>query len=90
MLSVVSEHTRTREALTNYLVVAEDESLKIFLGCPPDEVQVHSATVHTPHKNEFVASFRIRMFQKRLRANPTQKLGMEFIAKGTSHTSRYS
>jgi hypothetical protein len=50
MLSVVSEHTRTREALTNYLVVAEDESLKKNLGCPPDEVQVHSATAHTPQE----------------------------------------
>jgi len=89
MLSIVSGHTHTREALTHYIVVAEDESLRKFLGCSPDEVQVHSVTGHTPHKNEFVASFRIRMFQKRLHANPTQTLGIEFIAKGTSHTFRY-
>ncbi|KAG1885088.1 hypothetical protein F4604DRAFT_1676500 [Suillus subluteus] len=37
---------------------------------------------HTPKKNEFVACFSIRMFQKRLRANPTQALGIEFIAGG--------
>lgn len=70
------------QALTNYLVIAEDKSLRQFLGCPPDEVQVHSVTGHTPEKNEFVACFCIKMFQKRLRTNPTQGFGIEFIAGG--------
>ncbi|KAG1820722.1 hypothetical protein EV424DRAFT_1614831 [Suillus variegatus] len=66
-------------------VHAEDKSLRQFLGCPPDEVQVHSVTGHTPEKNEFVACFCIKMFQKRLRTNPTQGFGIEFIAGGMVH-----
>ncbi|KAG1885090.1 hypothetical protein F4604DRAFT_1729659 [Suillus subluteus] len=78
--------TRDHELFTQlklgHVVNPEDESLRRFLGCPPDEVQVQSVAGHTPNKNEFVACFCIRMFQKRLRANPTQELGIEFIAGG--------
>ncbi|KAG1736413.1 uncharacterized protein EDB91DRAFT_1083376 [Suillus paluster] len=43
----------------------KDESLKHFLGCPPDEVQVGEGG--KPDRNQFIASFCIRMFQKHLR-----------------------
>ncbi|KAG1751827.1 hypothetical protein EDB19DRAFT_2022034 [Suillus lakei] len=57
----------------------EAESLRLFLHCPPDEVQVHD-TGDRLCKNQFVASIRIRMFQKRLRM--TQKFRTEFVAAG--------
>ncbi|KAG1872466.1 hypothetical protein DFJ58DRAFT_761747 [Suillus subalutaceus] len=67
--------TRDHELFTQlklgHVVNPEDESLRRFLGCPPDEVQVQSVAGHTPNKNE-----------KRLRANLTQELGIEFIAGG--------
>ncbi|KAG2091956.1 uncharacterized protein F5147DRAFT_722661 [Suillus discolor] len=56
----------------------KDESLRRFLGCPPDEIQVHHGG--EPDDHQFVASFRIRMFQKRLRA--TQELNYDFVARG--------
>ncbi|KAG2055042.1 hypothetical protein BDR06DRAFT_1020537 [Suillus hirtellus] len=43
---------------------AQDESLRQFLGCPPDEVEVHD--VRGLDDNKFVASVHVRMFQKRL------------------------
>ncbi|KAG2361489.1 hypothetical protein BDR07DRAFT_1461381 [Suillus spraguei] len=64
------------------VINSKDESLRRFLGCPPDEAQVCSVAGDTPKKNQFYACFCIRMFQKRLRANPTQELGMEFILGG--------
>ncbi|KAG2134301.1 hypothetical protein BD769DRAFT_479731 [Suillus cothurnatus] len=84
-----SDHELFTQLNLGHVINPEDESLRKFLGCPPDEVQVHSVTGHTPHKNEFVASFRIRMFQKRLHANPTQTLGIEFIAKGHTWLLRF-
>ncbi|KAG1836669.1 hypothetical protein F4604DRAFT_1692730 [Suillus subluteus] len=57
---------------------AKDESLRQFLGCPPDEIEVHEGGELDDH--QFVASFHIRMFQKRLRT--TQELKHEFVAQG--------
>ncbi|KAG1807579.1 hypothetical protein EV424DRAFT_1647018 [Suillus variegatus] len=57
---------------------AEDESLRRFLGCPPDEIEVHHGGELDDH--QFVASFRIRMFQKRLRT--TRELNYDFVARG--------
>ncbi|KAG1897664.1 uncharacterized protein F5891DRAFT_1046928 [Suillus fuscotomentosus] len=56
----------------------KDESLRRFLGCPPDEIEVHHGGELDDH--QFVASFRIRMFQKRLRA--TRELNYDFVARG--------
>ncbi|KAG2124816.1 hypothetical protein DEU56DRAFT_983470 [Suillus clintonianus] len=53
----------------------KDEPLRRSLGCPADEIQVAGS-----EPNQFVASFRIRMFQKRLRT--TQDMRCEFIAGG--------
>lgn len=38
-------------------------------------------------KNQFVACFRVRMFQKRLRT--AGELGVEFVAAGVVHISQY-
>ncbi|KAG1865857.1 hypothetical protein DFJ58DRAFT_724252 [Suillus subalutaceus] len=56
---------------------SQDESLRYFLNCPPDEVQVQD-TGDRKFNSQFVAHFCIRMFQKRLRVS--QKLGIEFVA----------
>ncbi|KAG1770862.1 hypothetical protein EV702DRAFT_1202190 [Suillus placidus] len=78
-----SDHELFMQLKLGYVVDPEDESLRRFLGCPPDEVQVYFVARHTPQKSEFGACFCIRMFQKRLRAtHPTGALGMEFIAGG--------
>ncbi|KAG1751419.1 uncharacterized protein EDB91DRAFT_1078209 [Suillus paluster] len=53
------------------------ESLRRFLGCPPDEVQVHEGD--GVDKNKFVACLRFGMFQKRLHI--TQELGVEFTVR---------
>ncbi|KAG1868378.1 hypothetical protein DFJ58DRAFT_742727 [Suillus subalutaceus] len=58
----------------------EDKSFRRFLGCPPDDIQVHEGDGLGEH--QFVACFRFRMFQKRLRITPT--LSVEFIAAGRS------
>ncbi|KAG1878226.1 hypothetical protein F4604DRAFT_1923786 [Suillus subluteus] len=55
----------------------KDKSLRYFLNCPPDEVQVQDAGDRR-FNSQFVAYFCIRMFQKRLRVS--QKLGIEFVA----------
>ncbi|KAG1789634.1 uncharacterized protein HD556DRAFT_1311223 [Suillus plorans] len=57
---------------------SKDESLRRFLGCPPDEIEVHHGVELDDH--QFVASFRIRMFQKRLHA--TRELNYDFVARG--------
>ncbi|KAG1750500.1 uncharacterized protein EDB91DRAFT_1344152 [Suillus paluster] len=48
------------------VVNPKDESLRRFLGCPSDEIDVHDEGDGLC-KNKFVACLRIRMFQKRLR-----------------------
>ncbi|KAG2091972.1 uncharacterized protein F5147DRAFT_779822 [Suillus discolor] len=54
---------------------AKGEVLRRSLGCPPDEIEVGMG-----NDDQFVVSFRIRKFQKRLRI--TQKLNYEFVADG--------
>ncbi|KAG1743625.1 uncharacterized protein EDB91DRAFT_218233 [Suillus paluster] len=54
---------------------ANEEVLRRSLGCPPDEVRVNELV-----DQQFVASFRVRLFQKRLRI--TKKLSYEFVAGG--------
>ncbi|KAG1843703.1 hypothetical protein C8R48DRAFT_765417 [Suillus tomentosus] len=46
--------------------------------CPPDEIEVHEVKMGNNH--QFVVSFRIRKFQRRLRI--THKLNYEFVADG--------
>ncbi|KAG1872465.1 hypothetical protein DFJ58DRAFT_722402 [Suillus subalutaceus] len=61
----ISDHELFTQLKLEDVFNPKDESLRRFLGCPPDEVQVYSVAGHTPKKNEFVACFSIRMFQKR-------------------------
>lgn len=72
------------------VINSKDESLRRFLGCPPDEAQVSSLARNTLTEHHFSACFCIRMFQKRLRANPTQALGMEFILGGRIWLLKFS
>ncbi|KAG2741107.1 hypothetical protein P692DRAFT_20907743 [Suillus brevipes Sb2] len=58
---------------------AKGEALRRALGCPPDEMEVHE-TVKVGNDHQFVASFCIKMFQKRLRI--THKLRYEFVVGG--------
>ncbi|KAG2134298.1 hypothetical protein BD769DRAFT_479583 [Suillus cothurnatus] len=45
-----SDHELFTQLNLGHVISPEDESLKKNLGCPPDEVQVHSATAHTPQE----------------------------------------
>ncbi|KAG1862678.1 hypothetical protein F4604DRAFT_1957370 [Suillus subluteus] len=56
----------------------KDGPLRRSLGCPPDDVQVHSGD--GLGENHFVAHFRIRKFQKRIRI--IRDLSVEFVAEG--------
>lgn len=56
-----------------------DRHLRCFLGCLPDEVQVHTCDEPT---NQFDVVFRIRMFLKRLRTATAKSLGFEFVTGG--------
>ncbi|KAG2137055.1 hypothetical protein DEU56DRAFT_804787 [Suillus clintonianus] len=67
----------SNQALFSQLSV-KDESLRQFLGCPPDDIEIHEGRGLDDH--QFTASFRIRMFQKRLRT--TEKLNCEFVGGG--------
>ncbi|KAG1789604.1 uncharacterized protein HD556DRAFT_1446830 [Suillus plorans] len=64
---------------------AQDESLRQFLGCPQDEIEVHN--VAELDDNQFVVSFRIRMFQKRLCT--TRRLNYDFVARGRIWSFRF-
>ncbi|KAG2360504.1 hypothetical protein BDR07DRAFT_1461968 [Suillus spraguei] len=57
---------------------SEDGPLRRSLGCPSDEVQVDSGD--GLGKNQFVAHFRIKKFQKRIRI--TYDVNIEFVARG--------
>ncbi|KAG1789615.1 uncharacterized protein HD556DRAFT_1205476, partial [Suillus plorans] len=57
---------------------AKGEVLRRSLGCPPDEIEVHE--VKMSNSRQFVVSFRIRKFQRRLRI--MHKLNYEFVADG--------
>ncbi|KAG2071405.1 hypothetical protein BDR04DRAFT_1098510 [Suillus decipiens] len=85
-----SDHELFTQLNLGHIINSKDESLRRFLDCPPDEAQVLSFAGDTPNKNQFSASFCIRMFQKRLHANPTRELGMEFIFGGMNHNPRRS
>ncbi|KAG2055012.1 hypothetical protein BDR06DRAFT_1007226 [Suillus hirtellus] len=61
---------------------AKGEVLISSLGCPPDEIEVHEVKMGNSH--QFVVSFRIRKFQRRLRI--THKLNYEFVADGVWRT----
>ncbi|KAG1845498.1 hypothetical protein DFJ58DRAFT_893663 [Suillus subalutaceus] len=74
-----SNHALFMQLNLGHVINSKDESLRHFLGCPPDEVQVHDKGDRMG-KNQFVACFCIRMFQKRLRT--AGELGIEFIAAG--------
>ncbi|KAG1890128.1 hypothetical protein F4604DRAFT_1914668 [Suillus subluteus] len=54
----------------------KDETLRHFLGCLPDEVQVHEGD-GVDRNWQFVACFRSRMFQKRMCI-----IREEFVARG--------
>ncbi|KAG1733607.1 uncharacterized protein EDB91DRAFT_632480 [Suillus paluster] len=60
-----SNQTLYTQLNLGYSLYPEDESLRLLLGCPPDEVRVHERNGLSD--NHFVACFRFRMFQKRLR-----------------------
>ncbi|KAG1746682.1 uncharacterized protein EDB91DRAFT_108765 [Suillus paluster] len=61
---------------------AQDGPLRRSLGYPTDEIQVHEwSDTGQLGNNLFVASFRIRMFQKCLRN--TQRLNFEFYCRRT-------
>ncbi|KAG2040977.1 hypothetical protein BDR03DRAFT_979805 [Suillus americanus] len=79
----IEGHTAINHALFTRLnrgrvINRRGDALRIFLGCPPDEVQVHDAG--DVHKVKFNVCFCLRMFQKRLLMR--QELGTEFIAAG--------
>ncbi|KAG1796967.1 uncharacterized protein HD556DRAFT_1441141 [Suillus plorans] len=61
------------------VISSEDESFRKFLGCPPDEVQIHD-TGDGMRKIQFNVCFRIGMFQKRLLTQ--RQFGTEFVAAG--------
>ncbi|KAG1825616.1 uncharacterized protein BJ212DRAFT_1475013 [Suillus subaureus] len=72
-----SNHALFMQLNLGHVINSKDESLRHFLGCPPDEVQVHDKGDRMG-KNQFVACFHIRMFQKRL--HTAGELGIEFVA----------
>ncbi|KAG2045215.1 hypothetical protein BDR03DRAFT_995442 [Suillus americanus] len=74
-----SNHGLFMQLNLGHVINSKDESLRHFLGCPPDEVQVHDKGDRMC-KNQFVACFHIRMFQKRL--HTAGELGLEFVAAG--------
>ncbi|KAG2369572.1 hypothetical protein BDR07DRAFT_527594 [Suillus spraguei] len=70
---MVSDHTLFTQLDLSEKISPKDDSLRRFLGCPPDEIQVQELG-----DGRFIACFRFRIFQKRLRI--TQKMGLEFVA----------
>ncbi|KAG2353163.1 hypothetical protein BDR07DRAFT_1615108, partial [Suillus spraguei] len=73
----ISDHAVFSQLNSARVINPKDESLRRFLNCPPDEVQVQD-TVDRQFTSRFIARFHIRMFQKRLRV--TRKLDIEFVA----------
>ncbi|KAG1857684.1 hypothetical protein DFJ58DRAFT_744987 [Suillus subalutaceus] len=74
-----SNHALFTQLNLGRVINRKDNALRNFLGCPPDEVQVHDAGDGL-HKIKFNICFCIRMFQKRLLMR--QQLGIEFVAAG--------
>ncbi|KAG2151222.1 uncharacterized protein EDB93DRAFT_1103179 [Suillus bovinus] len=61
------------------MLVKEGGCLRRALGCPPDEIRVHTCNECT---NQFNVVLKIRMFQKRLRMATYKELWFEFVAEG--------
>ncbi|KAG1897678.1 uncharacterized protein F5891DRAFT_1279918 [Suillus fuscotomentosus] len=76
----IEDHTALYWAIVNNHDHASFTHLKLanIDGCPPDEIEVHEVKMGNSH--QFVVSFRIRKFQRRLRI--THKLNYEFVADG--------
>ncbi|KAG1840065.1 hypothetical protein DFJ58DRAFT_667355 [Suillus subalutaceus] len=72
---MVSDHTLFTQLDVSEKLNPEDDSLRHFLGCPLDEIQVQELD-----NGCFIASFQMRSFQKRLRI--TLGMGIEFVARG--------
>ncbi|KAG1806678.1 uncharacterized protein HD556DRAFT_331136 [Suillus plorans] len=71
---MVGDNTLFTQLELNEIVSSKDDSLRQFLGCPPDEVQIQESS------GRFVASFCFRMFQKRLRT--AHVIAIEYLARG--------
>ncbi|KAG2121752.1 hypothetical protein DEU56DRAFT_904600 [Suillus clintonianus] len=69
----VNDHVLFTQLNLSSSMSPKEESLRRFLGCPPDDIEVKALG-----DNCFIASFRFRMFQKRLRT--AQELSAEFVA----------
>ncbi|KAG1858784.1 hypothetical protein DFJ58DRAFT_744828 [Suillus subalutaceus] len=65
----------------------EDRRLRSCLGCPPDEIRVHTCDEPT---NQFNVVMRIRIFQKRLRTITGNRLQYEFVAGGRMWWFRFA
>ncbi|OJA08325.1 hypothetical protein AZE42_07216 [Rhizopogon vesiculosus] len=63
---VTNDHALFKELQLGTIDAANDEPFRRLLGCPLDEVEVRRLG-----DNKFIASVRIKMFQKRMR---TQKV----------------
>ncbi|KAG1858795.1 hypothetical protein DFJ58DRAFT_744837 [Suillus subalutaceus] len=75
--TITSDHEMfTQLNLGSY---SEDRRLREFLGCPQDEIQVHTCDGTA---NQFKVVFQIGMFQKRLRMATEKGLYYEFVAGG--------
>lgn len=71
-----SNHALFMQLNIGRVINPKDDSLRHFLHCPPDEVEVHN----TGNDIQFVACFGIKMFKKRTLM--TQELGVGFVAEG--------
>ncbi|KAG1806676.1 uncharacterized protein HD556DRAFT_330818 [Suillus plorans] len=75
---MVGDNTLFTQLDLREIVSSKDDSLRQFLGCTPDEVQIQESS------GRFVASFCFRMFQKRLRT--AQAIAVEYLARGRMWT----
>ncbi|KAG2116059.1 uncharacterized protein F5147DRAFT_818249, partial [Suillus discolor] len=72
---MVGDNTLFTQLGLNEMFKPKYKSLRQFLGCPPDEVQIQELS-----SGRFVASFCVRMFQKRLRT--ANAIAVEYLARG--------
>ncbi|KAG2112592.1 uncharacterized protein F5147DRAFT_791288 [Suillus discolor] len=85
---LTSDHALfAKRNLARVIGSSKDESFRKFLGCPPDEVQIHD-TGDGMCKIQFNVCFRIGMFRKRLLTK--RKFGKEFVAAGRIWSLRMS
>lgn len=77
-----SNHALFMQLNLGRVINPKDDSLRHFLHCPPDEVEVHNTGNGLRHI-QFVACFGIKMFKKRMLM--TQELSVEFVAESTDH-----